>query len=146
MFLRKLARRHRVGLKTLSAAGRKNLLAYPWPGNVRELAHELERAIVFEESDQLEFEPLTRRKNQVSTAGRDLVPSSDWFNENYTFPPEGFLLEESIMRLIQHALKQTNQNVSAAARLLGVSRDYLRYRLSGKTSEESHTPDTPPAA
>jgi DNA-binding protein Fis len=28
-------------------------------------------------------------------------------------------------------LQQTNNNVSAAARLLGVSRDFLRYRLSG---------------
>jgi DNA-binding NtrC family response regulator len=59
----------------------------------------------------------------------------DWFNESYVFPPDGFSLESAIMRLIQHALKQSRENVSAAARLLGVSRDYLRYRLSGKSDE-----------
>jgi DNA-binding NtrC family response regulator len=65
------------------------------------------------------------------------MSGAEWFNEGYVFPPEGFSLEEAIMRLINHALKQTNQNVSAAARLLGVSRDYLRYRLSGRGGGET---------
>ncbi|MEW6159886.1 MAG: sigma-54 dependent transcriptional regulator, partial [Verrucomicrobiota bacterium] len=47
--LDQLSRRHRLGRKTISPIGRKNILSYPWPGNVRELSHELERAIVFEE-------------------------------------------------------------------------------------------------
>ncbi|HTG45682.1 MAG TPA: sigma-54 dependent transcriptional regulator, partial [Verrucomicrobiae bacterium] len=136
MFLQNLARRHRVAGKTLGPAGRKNLLNYSWPGNVRELAHELERAIVFDDSNQLEFEALTRRKLS-SIAENSLPAGTDWFNEGYIFPPEGFSLEEGIMRMINHALKQTNQNVSAAARLLGVSRDYLRYRLSGRGGELS---------
>jgi DNA-binding NtrC family response regulator len=44
-------------------------------------------------------------------------------------------LEAAIGTLIQHALKQSGNNVSAAARLLGVSRDYLRYRLAGQKQE-----------
>jgi DNA-binding NtrC family response regulator len=56
----------------------------------------------------------------------------DWLNDRYVFPPTGFKLEEAINRLIQRALKQTNENVSAAARLLGVTRDYIRYRLGGQ--------------
>jgi len=134
-FLERLAKRHRVSGKSLSAAGRKNLIAYSWPGNVRELAHELERAIVFDESNALDFESLSRRKAAVS-ADTARGPNTDWFNELYVFPSDGFSLEEGIMRLINHALKQTNQNVSAAARLLGVSRDYLRYRLSGRPATE----------
>lgn len=50
----------------------------------------------------------------------------------FAFPPEGFSLEDAINRLIQLALKQSGNNVSAAARLLGVSRDYVRYRLSAE--------------
>ena len=135
-FLERLAKRHRVPRKSLSALGRKNLVAYAWPGNVRELAHELERAIVFDESNVLDFEALSRRK---APPGSETVrgPSSDWFNEAFAFPTEGFSLEEAIMRMINHALKQTNQNVSGAARLLGVSRDYLRYRLSGRPATEA---------
>ena len=136
MFLGSLGKRHRMTGKGISAAGKNNLLAYPWPGNVRELAHELERAIVFEEEDQLDFAGLNKRRVTVVMAGGEQQgPGDDWFNANYLFPPDGFSLEEAIMRLIHHALKQTNQNVSAAARLLGVSRDYLRYRLAGKGGE-----------
>jgi DNA-binding NtrC family response regulator len=107
-------------------------MQYPWPGNVRELAHELERAIVFEDSTELDFESLSRRGSPALAASKNM---SDWFNEGYVFPPDGFSLETAIMRMIQHALKQSKENVSAAARLLGVSRDYLRYRLSGKSEE-----------
>jgi DNA-binding NtrC family response regulator len=136
MFLQNLAKRHRVPAKTLSAQGRKNLLNYGWPGNVRELAHELERAIVFDESNTLDFDTLSRRKAPVTAEG-GRPSNGEWFNEGFVFPQDGFSLEEAIMRMINHALKQTNQNVSAAARLLGVSRDYLRYRLSGRAGPES---------
>lgn len=133
LYLGNLSKRHRVSAKSLSALGRKNLLSYSWPGNVRELAHELERAIVFEDSDNLDFLGLGQRAIVTAAADPARPDANDWFNERYVFPAEGFSLEDSIMRLIQHALKQTNQNVSAAARLLGVSRDYLRYRLSGRS-------------
>jgi DNA-binding NtrC family response regulator len=134
LFLRQQSKRHRLPNKTIGQNGVKNLLAYPWPGNVRELAHELERAIVFEDSDVLEFEALSRRK-APSISGEAGLSASEWFNERFIFPPQGFDLEAAIMRLINHALAQTEQNVSAAARLLGVSRDFLRYRLSGKGGE-----------
>ena len=130
--LDRLCRRHRCPDKKISAIGKQRLLACPWPGNVRELAHELERAIVFEEGSEFSFEHLA-----LADTGTVPAPSSqtDWFNERFVFPLAGFSLEEAINRIIQHALIQTNHNVSAAARLLGVSRDYLRYRLSVKTTE-----------
>src|SRR5438093_1666054 len=130
--LTRLRERHHLPRKAISESGRKRLLAYPWPGNVRELAHEIERAIVFSDGDTLDFEHL-----EASAGARSPAPAwaGDWFNPGFTFPAEGFLIEEAINRLIQHALKQTSQNVSAAARLLGVSRDYLRYRLFGKQSD-----------
>jgi DNA-binding NtrC family response regulator len=129
--LGRLQQKHRLPGKTIDLEGRKRLLLYPWPGNVRELSHELERALVFEESSELRFEHLTasNRPNQPSSASEN----RDWFNERFVFLSEGgFSLEEAINRLIQHALKQTHNNVSAAARLLGVSRDYVRYRLAGQ--------------
>jgi len=130
--LARLHERHRLPPKTISEKGKQRLLSYSWPGNVRELAHELERALVFTEGDELDFEQLQPTRNPSTAAGRE-----DWFNPDFTFPAEGFSLEEAINRLIQHGLGQTGQNVSAAARLLGVSRDYLRYRLSGKQPEKT---------
>jgi len=127
--LTRLQQSHRVPHKTISESGRKHLLAYRWPGNVRELAHEIERAIVFSDADTLDFKHL---EPSASTHAAPPARAEDWFNPDFTFPGEGFLLDEAINRLIHHALKQTDQNVSAAARLLGVSRDYVRYRLSAK--------------
>jgi DNA-binding NtrC family response regulator len=126
-----LSRRHRLPPKGVSEAGRQRLLGYSWPGNVRELAHELERALVFEEGNELAFEQLKTEDGTASTTSRN---PHDWFNESYVFPEEGFALEEAINRLIRHALKQSGNNVSGAARLLGVSRDFVRYRLSGQKS------------
>ncbi len=131
--LEKISQRYRLPGKTLSKKGIERLHAYAWPGNVRELEHVLERAVVFEENDQLDLAQLlpSSEASQVNT------PSTDWLNPNFLFPEDGFDLEEAINHLIHRALNQTDQNVSAASRLLGVPRDYIRYRLK----KESTSPD-----
>ena len=123
----RLSQLHRLPAKKFSESGRRRLLNYGWPGNVRELAHELERAIVFEENDELSFDQLMGAAPSASSTAT--AAPQDWFNESYIFPASGFSLEDSILHIVHHALKQTDGNVSAAARILGVSRDYLRYRL-----------------
>ena len=130
LLMRGLCQRHHLALRKITPAGGERLLSYRWPGNVRELAHELERAIVFEESEELTFESL-----QTPIDTTQPMAEVGWFNPGFRFPPQGFALEAAIGVLIQHALKQSGNNVSAAARLLGVSRDYLRYRLAGQKSD-----------
>jgi transcriptional regulator with GAF, ATPase, and Fis domain len=127
----RLCDRHRLPRKAFSAAGRRRLAACPWPGNVRELAHELERAIVFEDSAELHFDPLA-----AHAPGGDAPSHEGWFNPSFRFPEQGFDLEKALRHLIDHALRQTGNNVSAAARLLGVTRDYLRYRLADQKPGE----------
>jgi two-component system, NtrC family, response regulator AtoC len=137
--LAQLCVKHRLGDRKLGLVGRARLRAYSWPGNVRELTHELERALVFEEQEELELDQLAKatelRKGEADSQGEPNLASMDWFNQGFVFPPQGFQLEEAIGRLIQHALAQSEQNVSAAARLLGVSRDYVRYRLGDRKAE-----------
>jgi DNA-binding NtrC family response regulator len=124
--LENLCRRHRLPVKLLTTSGRRRLMAYPWPGNVRELAHELERAIVFEGGTELNLEQL-----QTPIDPHQAPAHAEWLNPAFRFPPEGFVLDDAVAVLIGRALRQTGNNVSAAARLLGVSRDFLRYRLGG---------------
>jgi DNA-binding NtrC family response regulator len=131
LLVERLCRRHRLPRKQITATGRRKLLAYAWPGNVRELAHELERAIVFADSEALSFEHLQTPIGDVPAG-----VSTGWFNASFQFPAQGFALEEAIGFLVQRALKQTGGNVSAAARLLGVTRDYLRYRLAPPKSDQ----------
>jgi two-component system, NtrC family, response regulator AtoC len=128
VLLQRLCRRHRLPQRSLGSLGMRRLRSYSWPGNVRELSHELERSLVFEDGPELELSQMGGGSNVAP--GQD--DSQGWFNSRFAFPAQGFSLEEAIQTLIAHALKQTENNVSAAARLLGVSRDYLRYRLAGK--------------
>ncbi len=136
--LARIAPRYGVAVPTIPAEGRTRLRAYPWPGNVRELAHAIERAVVFEGAEGLRFATLA----SIGTApGSGVFPSAPapdarilradtlTFDPAFIFPEQGFSLEGTIQSLVQHALTQTNGNVTAAARLLGVTRDYVRYRL-----------------
>ena len=127
--LEKLCQRHQVKTKPISTKGQARLLSHPWRGNVRELNHELERTIVFEDGDEWEFLSLPA-SNENNNNGNN----NELINEKFNFPREGFSLEETIGRIIQHAITQSGGNVSAAARLLDVPRDYIRYRQknSGK--------------
>ena len=127
--LEKLCQRHQVKTKPISTKGQARLLSHTWLGNVRELNHELERTIVFEDGDEWEFLSLPA-SNENNNNGNN----NELINEKFNFPKEGFSLEETIGRIIQHAITQSGGNVSAAARLLDVPRDYIRYRQknSGK--------------
>ena len=136
-----IASRHRLPVRSISETGRRRLLGYGWPGNVRELAHELERSLVFEDGDALNFDSLLGAGGGTAENGTSMgmtpvgVPAGSadsWWNPAFQFPDQGFDLEAAILHLIQQALQQSAGNVSAAARRLGVSRDYLRYRLGPK--------------
>lgn len=132
MFLQRICKRYGMGIPRIPEEGQKRLLAHRWPGNVRELAHELERAVVFGEDKALHFRHLIQT---VDT--EDKQEASSWLRENYVFPDEGFSLEAAIDRLVALAVRQADGNISAAARLLGVSRDVVRYRMksSGKACD-----------
>ncbi len=125
-FLVTLSQKYHLPKPNLDSASIKYLQNHSWPGNSRELLHELERSIVLHEpGNQLRLSSVDSKSlgQQNSSSG------SDWLNENFCFPEEGFDLEKEILRLIQLGIDQSEGNVSAAARLLGVPRDYLRYRL-----------------
>ena len=128
----KLAVRYKSGPRKLSQLGLQRLMSYEWPGNVRELSHELERSMIFESNEELDLNMLAGAGDET---GSGAMAPDQWFNPAFQFPEDGFQIEEAVLRIIQHALDQTNQNVSAAARLLGVNRDYIRYRLSQKKEQ-----------
>jgi transcriptional regulator with GAF, ATPase, and Fis domain len=120
-----LARKYGMQGVRLGAAGEARLRAHAWPGNVRELAHELERALV-QDLGAAELDLPALGGGNATTSGPD---PHDWLNPAFAFPEDGFDLEAAIDRLISKAIEQSNGNISAAARILGVNRDYIRYRL-----------------
>jgi DNA-binding NtrC family response regulator len=138
--LKRLAARHRRPDLKITADGESRLLAQPWRGNIRELAHELERAVIFTPSHTLDFAHLSAPPSSSAAAGT-------WRNPAWRLPEQGFALDAVIDALVAEALRETNGNVSAAARRLGVTREFLRYRLSGeKPSDSPATAGGPPPA
>ncbi|MGA2645022.1 MAG: sigma-54 dependent transcriptional regulator [Candidatus Sulfotelmatobacter sp.] len=95
------------------------LVNYHWPGNVRELQNIIERACALAKGTVLKVEDIhldLRPARAVNGAGN--------------FLPEGMTLEQWEDEMIRESLRRANGNKSQAARLLGLSRNALRYRLS----------------
>ena len=95
------------------------LVSYHWPGNVRELQNIVERACALSKGPLL----------QVEDIHLDLRPTKA-ANGAGGFLPEGMTLEQWEDEMVQEALRRAHGNKSQAARLLGLSRNALRYRLS----------------
>ena len=101
----------------------ERLQAYHWPGNVRELENVVERSILLAEGPQVEAGDVRIDTSQRSRAAAAGVAADQ-------FLPEGMTLDEYEQSLIREALKRANGNKSHAARLLGLTRNALRYRLA----------------
>jgi DNA-binding NtrC family response regulator len=99
---------------------RRILLNYGWPGNVRELKNVLERAVILTQDNSIGAEHLPVRLHQ----GRASLA-----NVAVSLPPQGLSLEDVERSLLEQALERSRFNKSQAARLLGMSRATLRYRL-----------------
>ena len=95
------------------------LVNYHWPGNVRELQNIVERACALAKGSVLE----------PADIHLDVRPAKGT-NGPGGFLPDGMTLEQWEDEMVQEALRRANGNKSQAARLLGLSRNALRYRLS----------------
>ena len=104
----------------ISNAAMQLLLDYDWPGNVRELDNVLERAMVFAEDGIILSEHIEINVRHESAAiGKAFIE----------LPDTGVSLEELEIELIRQALKRTEGNQTHAARLLGITRSALLYRM-----------------
>ena len=93
------------------------LMGYHWPGNVRELENVIERSLLLSPTATLRAVDI-----KLDQSAKPKPAVSD-------FLPEGVTLEEHEQSIIREALRRANGNKSQAARLLGLTRNALRYRL-----------------
>ncbi len=108
-------------VKGFTEEARQLILGYAWPGNVRELSNCLERAMIFADHERLDAAELVISGKQAQQGKQSA--------QQWVVPPGGIVLEEVERQLILSALEQSGNNKSKAARLLGLTRDTLRYRL-----------------
>ena len=99
------------------------LMNYHWPGNVRQLENTIERAVALSSGTSIEVADI-----HLDTPAR--TPAAGSANAaGSPFLPEDMTLEQWEDEMIREALRRANGNKSQAARLLGLSRNALRYRL-----------------
>ncbi len=93
-------------------------MEFYWPGNVRELENIVERACALTAGPLIE--PCDIHLDHMPERNR---------SENGPLLPEGKTLDQWEDEIIREAYRRANGNKSEAARLLGLSRNALRYRL-----------------
>lgn len=115
------------------------LIHYKWPGNIRELENMIERGIILTENNQsIDLESFfpslaepTHPLNIINAKGllekkEPATIDDHWIDKQLD---DNFSIDELERQLIQHAINKADGNVSQAARLLGLTRPALAYRL-----------------
>ncbi|MGH8583871.1 MAG: sigma-54-dependent transcriptional regulator [Gammaproteobacteria bacterium] len=115
-FATQAAQRYGFDVPELSAGAAAAIEDYHWPGNVRELKHLMERVVLLAGGGRIEAEVL-------------FLPGTAYAPTKEAEPPRDNTLAEAERRLIEQALTRAGNNVSEAARQLGVTRMAMRYRM-----------------
>lgn len=118
-FMKQFAGEHRLPEATFGKSALTRLIAYNWPGNVRELRNVCERLAVL-------LAGRTIDENNLPPEFINRLPAQKPLMD---LPELGIDLEKVEIDLIRQALNRTNGNRSRSARLLGISRDTLLYRM-----------------
>lgn len=124
------AREFRKPIQSLAPDAMEKLMRYNWPGNVRELRNSIERAVLLSKGPVITAQDLVvGQSSQADTASASSLVK---------LPPCGMTLAELEEDLIRQALVATHYNQTRAAKMLGISRDQLKYRIDryGLTPEK----------
>ena len=130
-FLRKFSTAYNKPIRGIGRSAMGRLTELPWPGNVRQLENVIEQAVVLAEGDML--------------SERDFVSEPDALVEESSVqgggapavqPSSGLPLHEMERRYILGTLRKAYGNRTEAARLLGISRRCLHYKLKEYREDE----------
>lgn len=139
-FLTQHGKRYNKSGLSFSREAEALMMSYSWPGNVRELRNMLEQTVLLTHAD-------------IITPGQlNLCPSLDDDELETSFAaassltperlsdPEDMSLPELERDMVIRTLNKTDRNVTKSAKLLGLSRDMLRYRIEklGLSRPERH--------
>lgn len=136
VFLKEFNQENSKKISSISIEASRQIQHYNWPGNVRELRTAIEHGVVMTNGTTIESIHLPF--NIQSGAPLILQPSDDsnsailqGVNSPAQTSPLSFNLHTLESEMIRQVLKHTNNNRTAAAELLGISRRTLQRKLKG---------------
>jgi len=122
-FMAVFSETHSITPPKFSKKALKALKTYHWPGNIRELRNLCERLSILLAGRVIEPENLPLEfNNSTNFSNSSCLP-------NFSLPENGLALDSLEADLIQQALARTKGNRTQSAKLLGLSRDTLLYRM-----------------
>ena len=119
-FLQLFSDMHGINAPQFSKPALKMLKAYPWPGNIRELRNLCERLSILLSGRVIGPENLPREFHGYAETNK---------SNGFMLPETGLQLDKLEADLIYQALNRTRGNRSKSAKLLGLTRDTLLYRM-----------------
>jgi len=118
-FLTRYSDKNRKDIRSFHPEAMEALLAFPWPGNIRELENAIERAFILCLDEQISQRHLP---NQVQQACMDK-------NKRPFVIRTGLSLKDMEKELILSTLRQSDNNRTRAAEILGITRQTLQNKL-----------------
>jgi len=134
-FIRHFDRELRKSVEGLDENARALMKAYPWPGNVRELRNAIERGVLLSDGRTLTPQDLPSEIRSVGEPDVETHVNGDAFR----LPVAGVDLGTLERDFVVQALERSRGNRTRAARLLGLNRDQIRYRIEKFQLERSPT-------
>jgi DNA-binding NtrC family response regulator len=131
LFLARFAKESGRQITGISPAALRILTNFHWPGNVRELENIIERSCALAQGPVLEADDIHLDVERLKPP-----------QAGDAFLPAGMTMDQWEEEMIREAVKRSNGNKSQAARLLGLSRNALRYRLSKMGIEDDPEKET----
>lgn len=119
-FLRRFSQKINKNIKGFSPSALKLLYDYDWPGNVRELEHEIERAVILSESEEITPDDLSER---IRSGGMALK-----IEEIKTRSLKG-VLSNYEKKIIAELLTELHWNKTKVAEVLGITRQALNKKI-----------------
>ncbi len=119
-FSAQIAIKHQLSVPRYSVKAIEHCQSYKWPGNIRELKNFCERMVIL-----LGGKTITVDNLPVEMKTKQKVKTSNPF----ILPEGGVILEQLEAQLIDQAMDKSHGNQSKAARLLGLTRSALLYRI-----------------
>ncbi len=121
-FMGRFNEQFRKGFVKISKEAEERILSYPWPGNVRELRNAVERILLLERGDAI-------LEKHLSFLGGKETDRSERESLKPVISPQGIVLDDVMKEYILEALRMKKGNKIQAAKILGISRSALLYRM-----------------